>query len=189
MGGLHRAPHHGGTVATAIQQPLPPGWGQALLAVVPLASLGAAKQAAVVRLCSDALGADCGSLFDYLTASTHVLATLDGRLVGHACWTSRQLQPAGLSPLRTAWVDAVSVAPTHQRRGIGTLVMRRLADETADFDLRALGTEQMAYFARLGWETWDGPTRGVLHDPLDSLMILRTATSPQLQRTVAISAL
>jgi GNAT superfamily N-acetyltransferase len=160
-----------------------------VLAVVPLASLGPARKAAVVRLCSDALRADCGSLFDYLTASTHVLASLDGRLVGHACWTSRQLQPAGLPPLRTAWVDAVSVAPTHQRRGLGTLVMGWLADETADFELRALGTEQMAYFARLGWEAWPGPTRGVLHDPLDSLMILRTATSPQLDRTVAISAL
>jgi aminoglycoside 2'-N-acetyltransferase I len=159
-----------------------------VLAVVPLASLGPARKAEIVRLCSDAVGADCGSLFDYLTASTHVLASVDGRLVGHACWTSRQLQPAGLPPLRTAWVDAVSVAPTHQRRAIGTLVMRRLADETADFELRALGTEQVAYFARLGWEAWKGPTRGVHHDPLDSLMILRTATSPQLDRTVAISA-
>ena len=160
---------------------------QVVLAVVPLGSLGPVRKAAIVRVCSDALGADCGSLFDYLTASTHVLAALDGRLVGHACWSSRQLQPVGLPPLRTAWVDAVSVGPTHQRRGIGSLVMRRLADETADFELRALGTGQIAYFARLGWEAWEGLTTGVHHDPLDSLMILRTATSPHLDRAAPIS--
>jgi len=32
-----------------------------------------------------------------------------------------------------------------------------------------------------------GPTRGILHDPVDSPMILRTATSPQLDTTTPIS--
>ena len=161
---------------------------QPVLAVVPLASLGPAGKAEIVGLCTDALGADCGSLFDYLKASTHVVANLDGRLVAHACWTTRRLRQAGMPPLRTAWVDAVSVAPPHQNRGLGTLVLRRLADMTADFELRGLGTERVGYFARLGWEPWVGPTAGVLHDPLDSLMILRTATSPQFDTTVPISA-
>jgi GNAT superfamily N-acetyltransferase len=161
---------------------------QPALAVVPLAALGPARKTAIIRLCTDALAVDCGSLFDYLSASTHVLANLDGQLVGHACWTTRRLQPANLLPLRTAWVDAVSVAPPQQGRGFGSLVMRRLADLTADFELRALGTERMTFFARLGWESWHGATTGVLYDPLDSLMVLPTATSPQLDRTVPISA-
>jgi GNAT superfamily N-acetyltransferase len=161
---------------------------QPALSVVPLADLGPAGEAAIVRLCSEALATDCGSLFGFLSASTHVLADLDGLLVGHACWTMRQLQPSGVRPLRTAWVDAVTVAPAHQRRGIGRLVMRRLAALTADVELRALGTERMSFFEQLGWERWQGPTVRVLHDPLDTLMILRTASSPELDLTQRISA-
>jgi GNAT superfamily N-acetyltransferase len=156
--------------------------------VVPLAELGPAGKAPILRLCADALGANSGSLFDYLSESTHVLAHVDGQLVGHACWTTRHLRPADASPLRTAWVDAVSVAPPLQNRGIGTLVMRRLADETADFDLGALGTEQMAFFERLGWERWVGSTTGVLHDPQDTLMVRRTPTTPELDTTRPIAA-
>ena len=156
--------------------------------VVPLADLGPAGQAAIVRLCSEALAVDCGSLFEFLSSSTHVLANLDGRLVGHACWTTRQIQPAGLPPLRTAWVDAVTIAPPHQHRGFGSLLMRRLAEVTADFELRALGTERLGFYERLGWERWHGPTMHVLHDPLDSLMILRTASSPHLDLSGPISA-
>jgi aminoglycoside 2'-N-acetyltransferase I len=158
------------------------------LASVPLAALSPGARASIIRLCTDALASDCSSLFGYLSDSTHVLATLDGRLVGHACWTTRRLVPADLPPLRTSWVDAVVVDPAHQNIGVGTSVMRRLAELTEDFDLRALGTEQIAFFARLGWERWRGPTRGVLHDPLDSLMILGTATSPRMNTALPISS-
>ena len=163
--------------------------GQPTLSVMPLADLGPAGEAAIVRLCSEALGTDCGSLFGFLSASTHVLADLDGRLVGHACWTTRQLKPSGVPALQTAWVDAVTVAPAHQRRGIGSLVMRRLADLTDGVELRALGTERMGFFEQLGWVRWQGPTVHVLHDPLDTLMILRTASSPEIDPTEQISAI
>ena len=65
--------------------------------------------------------------------------------------------------------------------------MRRLADETADFELRGLGTERMTFFERLGWERWHGSTEGVLHDPLDSLMILRTTATPPLDTAASIT--
>ena len=161
---------------------------QPAVSVVSLADLGPAGEAAIVRLCSEALGTDCGSLFGFLSASTHVLANLDGLLVGHACWTTRQLKPSGVPALRTAWVDAVTVAPAHQRRGVGSMVMRRVEELTADFELRALGTERMSFFEQLGWRRWHGPTVHVLHDPLDTLMILRTASSPELDLTEQISA-
>ena len=162
--------------------------GRLVLTVVPVAGLGPADKAAIVRLCSEALAVDCGNLFDLLSASTHVLAHLDGRLVGHACWTTRWLQPAGLPPLRAAWVDAVCVAPSLQNRGIGSEVMRRLADESAGFELGALGTERLSFYEHLGWEPWRGPSEGVLHDPLDALMILRTATAPPLDTAVPLTA-
>ena len=157
------------------------------LASLSLAALSPGTRASIVRLCTAALASDCSSLFGFLSDSTHVLATLDGRLIGHACWTTRRLVPADLPPLRTAWVDAVVVDPAHQNVSVGTCVMRRVAELTADYDLRALGTEQAAFFARLGWERWHGPTAGVLHDPLDSLMILGTETFPRLDTGMPIS--
>ena len=153
------------------------------LAVVPADALSPAMRSAIVAVCTDALQSDCGTLFEYLSGSKHVLASIDGGLVGHACWATRSLAPAAREPLRTAWVDAVVVAPHMQRRGIGTAVMRRLAEETEDFELRGLGTEEMAFYERLGWERWHGPTRGVHHDPLDTLMILRTDRTPPLDPT------
>ena len=53
----------------------------------------------------------------------HVIARLDGEVVGHAVITTRWLRPDGLPFLRCAYVDAVATAPTHQRQGIGGRVM------------------------------------------------------------------
>jgi GNAT superfamily N-acetyltransferase len=157
------------------------------LATVSLADLDSAATTSIVELCSDALQVDCGPLFGYLSSSTHLMATREGQLVGHACWTVRQLVPERTRPLRTAWVDAVVVAPAEQGQGIGTAVMRSLADRTSDFELRALGTERLGFFAGLGWERWLGPCPGVLHDAADSLMVLRTALSPRLDPAARIS--
>ena len=46
----------------------------------------------------------------------------------------------------------------------------------------------MPFFERLGWERWRGPTVGVLHDPLDTLMVLRTATTPSVDTASPITA-
>jgi hypothetical protein len=46
----------------------------------------------------------------------------------------------------------------------------------------------MPFFERLGWERWHGPTVGVLHDPLDTLMVLRTATTPSVDTASPITA-
>ena len=163
--------------------------GPPALSVTPLRDLNAAERDEIVELCTAALETDCGNLFEFLMASTHVLARLDERLVGHACWWERRLEPDGIGPLRTAWVDAVSVAPSHQRRGIGTLVMRRLAGATAGFELVALGTERMPFFERLGWERWTGPTHAALPDAVDTLMMLRTRRTPHLDTSRPIRAL
>ena len=159
------------------------------LEVVDRSSLGTDGRSAIIELCSDALKVDCSDLFGFLPAdSAHVLATIDGRLVGHACWATRHFRVDDEEPLETAWVDTVVVAPDAQHRGIGSAVMRQVAELTADFELRGLGTEQMPFFERLGWERWHGPTVGVLHDPLDTLMVLRTATTPSVDTASPITA-
>ena len=149
------------------------------LEVVERSSLGAGGRREIVELCSDALSSDCRGLFGFLPDdSTHVRGLLNGRLVGHACWATRRLMSDGHDALTTAWIDTVVVAPDLQRRGVGTAVLRRIAEQTLGFELRALGTEQMSFFERLGWERWRGTTSDVLHDPLDTLMVLRSATTP-----------
>jgi aminoglycoside 2'-N-acetyltransferase I len=164
------------------------------LAIVPTAALTAATRAEIIAMCNRAFGDDrFTSFFDYVTDSMHVLGTMDGALVGHACWTERRLQPEGLSPLRTAYVDAVAMEPGYQGRGIGSAVMRRLARETAACQLQALSTDDAAgFYERLGWERWRGPTAG--HTPQglqatnDLVLIHRTSTTPALDLTTLLIA-
>jgi GNAT superfamily N-acetyltransferase len=158
------------------------------LSVVPLAELGPQRREPIVALCSAALGTDCSTLFGFLFDAVHVLAHEDGRLIGHACWTQRWLTVPTGERLRTAWVDAVVVAPELQGRGIGSQVMSRVNAEIAGFDIGGLGTERIAFYERLGWERWLGETDQVLHDPLDTLMILRTSTTPGLDIRARITA-
>jgi hypothetical protein len=47
----------------------------------------------------------------------------------------------GGAALRTGYVEAVGTAPSHQRTGLGTQVMRAVGDYIAEhFELGALGT-------------------------------------------------
>jgi GNAT superfamily N-acetyltransferase len=163
------------------------------MTVVPVDLVTAAERDEIVTLCTTAFEEDFGRMFDLLPGSRHVLARLDGRLVGHACWVTRWLQPDGLAPLRTAYVEAVAVAPDYQRRGIGGRVMRRLAAEVQDYDLAALSPAEEPFYARLGWERWDGPTairteEGSLPTPDEEIMILQTPRTPQLDLSAHISA-
>jgi aminoglycoside 2'-N-acetyltransferase I len=104
---------------------------------------------------------DFENLFSYLPPDAlHVLAHLDHELVGHAVVTTRWLQPDGLPLLRTAYVDAVATAPAQQGRGIGSAVMRELADAVPDYDVACLETELQGFYERLGWEEWRGPLAG-----------------------------
>jgi GNAT superfamily N-acetyltransferase len=155
--------------------------------VVDRSSLDATDRRAIVALCSDAPGVDCEGLFGFFPPDAmHVRPFVDERLVGHACWATRVLRVGRHQSLRTAFVDTVVVAPEHQRHGIGSAVMRHVAELTDGFDLRALGTERIAFFGGLGWEAWEGPDAGILHDPADTLMVLWTATTPPLDLRASI---
>jgi aminoglycoside 2'-N-acetyltransferase I len=117
----------------------------------------------------------------------HWMAEADGRLVGHASVVPRILEADGV-PIRTGYVEAVAVEPALQRRGVGTRLLREAAAHIADrYDLGALGTGEQAFYERLGWERWRGPTfertvEGDVRTPHEDegVMILRVATSPAL---------
>ena len=67
------------------------------------------------------------------------------------------LQPGPGRPLRTAYVEAVATAPSFQRRGYASAVMRRIAAEIAGYELGALSKGSHSFYERLGWERWRGP--------------------------------
>jgi aminoglycoside 2'-N-acetyltransferase I len=101
--------------------------------------------------------------------------------------TTRWLQTDGSPLLRTAFVDAVSTLPSHQRRGVGSSVMRRLASSIDDYEVGCLQTDAAVTFSeRLGWESWRGPLAGRTDDGLvptreqHGVMVLRLPATPWL---------
>lgn len=155
------------------------------LAAMATADLSSRDKDEIVDLCTRAFGEDFSSLFQFVQSADHVLAHLNGRLVGHAVWATRWLQPEGIDPLRTAYVDAVAADPALWGRGIGRAVMNRLVEETLDYELRGLSTDQPGFYERLGWKRWQGPLgvrteTGIEGTPDEAVFVLPTPRTPTL---------
>jgi aminoglycoside 2'-N-acetyltransferase I len=158
--------------------------------------LDGTARAEVVRLCIDAhREPDFEHLFSYLPPEgLHVLARSGDKLVGHAVITNRWLQPEDLPLLRTAYVDAVATSPAAQGRGVGTAVMRHLAEAVGDeFEIACLETESVSFYERLGWEEWRGPLAGRSDEGLiptpdqKGIMILRLPGTPELDLNLLLT--
>ena len=90
--------------------------------------------------------------------------------------------------LRTGYVEAVATRPSHQRRGLGSLVIGEvgeLIDRT--YRLGALATGVVGFYERLGWVAWKGPTfvrtaAGSFERPkrTGTSSVVCTPTSPEL---------
>ena len=144
---------------------------------------------AVIQVCvaaHDNLGFE--QLFSLLPSDgLHVLGYSHARLASHAVATTRWLQPEGLALLKTGYVDAVSTFPGLQGRGLGSAVMRHLAELMAEeFDIACLETERTSFYERIGWEEWRGPLAGRGEDRLiptptqTGVMILRLPRTPSI---------
>jgi aminoglycoside 2'-N-acetyltransferase I len=165
------------------------------LEVVEAGALDRAAQREIIDLCESAYTEDFSGWFRDLPGSVHVLARDQrGLLVSHAQWVTRWLQPAGHPVLRTAYVEAVATAPQHQKQGLATRVLRRLAEvlvEEGSWELAALSPSDPAFYARLGWEPWRGPLgirrdTGIEATPADEqVMILRLPRTPPLLATTS----
>ena len=162
------------------------GLEQLTFTVLPAYDLSAAQKTDLIRLCTTAYEENFDNMFEMLPGSVHVLAHFEGRLVSHAGWVTRWLQPAGNPLLRTAYVEAVATDPAYQRRGFAAAVMRKLQSMILDFDLGGLSPFDERYYARLGWELWRGPLAirtpdGLTPSPADEqVMILRLPRTPEL---------
>jgi aminoglycoside 2'-N-acetyltransferase I len=88
----------------------------------------------------------------------HVLVEDDGEIRAHAAVVERDIEAAG-HLLDTGYVEAVATWPEHERKGYGSAAMReigRIVDER--YELGALATGEHAFYERLGWRRWRGPT-------------------------------
>ncbi|MGZ4110051.1 MAG: GNAT family N-acetyltransferase [Actinomycetota bacterium] len=130
-------------------------------------------------------GAYTADDWDNTTGGLHFVVELDGRLASHAAVVERELR-TGRHRLRTGYVEAVATWPGLQRRGFATRAMRAANEHiAATYPLGGLDTDSPAFYERLGWELWRGPTsvrtaEGERRTPEEDgyVMILRTPGTP-----------
>lgn len=122
--------------------------------------LSADELVAIRSLCDIAFGdAFDDADWQHTLGGTHVLVEDDGKIVAHGAVVPRVLTH-GHRTLRTGYVEAVAVAPTHQRRGLGAIVMGQLAPVIArDYEIGALASSDdgLALYRAMGWTEWRGP--------------------------------
>ena len=155
--------------------------------------IGALRQLLAAAFAEDEHGGFGEHDWEHALGGAHFVAEEGGRMVGHAAVVERDIRVAG-RPLRTGYVEAVATAVDRQRSGIGTAIMRSVAEHLADYELGALGTGSHAFYARMGWETWRGPSSvrapaGELPTPGEDgyIMVLRTPRTPPLDLDAPIS--
>ena len=124
----------------------------------------------------------------------HFILEEDGLIVAHASVVERDLHVDG-QRLTTGYVEAVATRRDLQRRGHGSVVMRAVGEHIDErFRLGALDTGLNAFYERLGWVTWKGPTfvrtdEGLVRTAEDdgNVMVRLTGTSPNLDLSAPIS--
>jgi aminoglycoside 2'-N-acetyltransferase I len=117
----------------------------------------------------------------------HVIVEKADVPVSHAAVVERVLGVDGRM-LRTGYVEAVCTALAHRGRGHASAVMREVGHVIRErYELGALGTGIHGFYARFGWERWEGPTSvrtvsGREPTPKNDggIMILRTAATERL---------
>ena len=124
----------------------------------------------------------------------HVLALADGVIVSHAAVLQRTLV-VGQQSLSVGYVEGVATRPDNRHRGHASRMMEVVGSIIAgDYDLGALSTGCPDFYARLGWESWQGPTyvdapdgrrRTAAED--DGVMVLRTDRSGDVDLTAELT--
>jgi aminoglycoside 2'-N-acetyltransferase I len=123
------------------------------------------------------------------------VVALDGAdPVAHAAVVPRVMEVAE-HPFRTGYVEGVATERARQGDGLGSRVMTEAtAIVWRRFELGALSTNRWAFYQRLGWERWQGPTfvrtAGELvrtPDEDDGVMVLRFGPSLAIDLAAPIS--
>jgi len=124
----------------------------------------------------------------------HWLAEARGGIIGHASVVPRLLEADGV-PVPTGYVEAVATHPDWRHRGIASRLMTAAnAHIVETYEVGALSTDLHLVYARVGWETWHGPTfvrtdAGLVRteDDDDGIMVLRTPRTRPLTGAESLS--
>lgn len=152
--------------------------------LVETAALTTGLRAEILAVCREAYNEELSDYLDNAGPGIHLLGRVNGEIVSHAMIVERWLETPGERPLRTAYVELVATPPRLQRRGYATALMRRVADESQQFDIGALSPSDPAFYSRLGWEVWSGPlsvraSAGLIGTPGEQAMVMRLPGTPR----------
>lgn len=132
--------------------------------------------------------------WDHAVGGIHFILDEGGAIAAHASVVERELHTSRYR-LATGYVEAVATWPTRQRQGHGSALIR-VVNEYIDqaFQLGALGTGRYAFYERLGWVVWKGPTfvrtdSGLIRTEEEdgNVLVRLTPTSPELDLSAPIS--
>jgi aminoglycoside 2'-N-acetyltransferase I len=168
----------------------------ARLDVIVTEALSAADRRALRALLDEAFAGDLSDDdWAHALGGWHAIAREIGAIVAHAAVVPRRIEIDGRL-FHAGYVEAVATAPSHQRRGFGTAVMRAIAGEVRTrFELGVLSSGTWGFYERLGWERWRGPTwvraadgeRRRSPEEDDGVMVLRTTASHDVDLGAAIT--
>ncbi|MDQ3691313.1 MAG: GNAT family N-acetyltransferase [Chloroflexota bacterium] len=151
--------------------------------------LGADRLDELTRLCEAAFEEPFAAVWERIGPGLHVMAEAEGRIVAHAMVIDRRIYLGHEMDvaLDAGYVENVATLPEAQGAGHAASVMREIGRIIGDeYDLGALATGSNAFYEKLGWETWTGPTglrmadgeRLRSADEDGHVMVLRTSRSP-----------
>ena len=87
--------------------------------------------------------------------SVHVVLIQEERFIGHAALFQRRIRIGDRCHV-VGYIEDVAIDPDYQDRGLGSQVMREVCVQ-AKGNFAFLSTFRFAFYARLGWITWQGP--------------------------------
>jgi aminoglycoside 2'-N-acetyltransferase I len=157
-----------------------------------------AESAAIRALLRDAFAGDGEGFTDedweHALGGVHFLLEEAGSVIAHAAVVQRELHVDG-RPIRAGYVEAVATRRDRQRQGHGTQLMEAVHEHIrTTYQFGALSAASPAFYARLGWQPWLGPTAvripsGEVRTPDDdgAIMVLTTPSSPPIDRRGVLS--
>ncbi|MGH2686359.1 MAG: GNAT family N-acetyltransferase [Actinomycetota bacterium] len=160
--------------------------------------LTARDLAALRDLVFDAFADDPEAFTDedwqHALGGVHFVFEEAGAPVAHGSVIERELH-TGDHRLSTGYVEAVATRRDLQGRGHGSTVMREVGEYIdRTFPLGALDTGVQAFYERLGWLIWKGPTfvrteSGMVRTAEDDggVMVRLTPSSPELDLSAPLS--
>jgi len=159
------------------------------LRILPTEEVTPELLAELTMVCEAAFEKPFARVWERIGPGIHVVALDGGRVTAHAMVVDRRIY-LGHEPdqaLDVGYVENVASRPELHGRGHGTAVMREINRLIAEeYALGALATGSNGFYARLGWETWRGPTfvrmldgeRVRSADQDGDVMVLRTPRTP-----------